>query len=211
MAVRIKICGITRIKDALLAADSGADAVGFIFYKKSPRYISPEAAGEIIQKLPPFITSVGVFVSEQEEIVKNTVSLCQLDAVQLHGDEPADFLAGAPFKKIRAIRVKDSNSLDIISDYQAGSTFVLDAFHPDVHGGTGLSFDWSLTRDYLDDYNIIIAGGLKADNVANVIEEFNPYGVDVSSGVEIEPGVKDPDKLCNFIKIARQAELRGDK
>jgi phosphoribosylanthranilate isomerase len=205
MAVRIKICGITNLDDALLAAKLGADALGFIFYDKSPRFITPAAAREIIRKLPPFISTVGVFVNESAAVIRRIMEDCRLDVLQFHGDEPGGLTEINPGRRIKAIQIKDVSSLECIRNYPAGSAFVLDAYHPDKFGGTGLSFDWSLVREFLDDYRIILAGGLSAQNVSRAVETIKPYGVDVASGVEAKPGHKDPDKLRKFIAAVRTA------
>lgn len=210
MSVRIKICGITNLDDALLSAKLGADALGYIFYKKSPRYISPKDAKSIIQKLPPFVSSVGVFVNESLDSVIETARDCSLTAVQLSGDETQDFLMSLPFQAIKAIRVKDSLSLGVIRFYNPGAALLLDSFVPGAYGGTGTSFDWQLVKEYLNDYHIIIAGGLRPNNVSNMVRELRPYGVDVSSGVEQAPGKKDPEKLKSFVRNIKKAEFCED-
>ena len=211
MAVRIKICGITNPGDATISAELGADTLGFIFYGESPRYITPQKAREIIRTLPPFVSTVGVFVNETENIVLKTAELCNLHEVQLSGDEPPDFLNGAPFKVIRAVRVKDRRSFESIRLYPKGTSFLLDTFRPGSYGGTGETFDWEMIRGYTDDYRIIIAGGLVPENVGDVIKRFRPFGVDVSSGVESSPGRKDPKKIRDFIENARLAQNVKEK
>lgn len=210
MAVRIKICGITNTDDALLSAKLGADALGFIFYKKSPRYISPVDAKSIIKKLPPFVSRVGVFVNESRDSVIETATECSLTAVQLSGDETRDFLMSLPFRAIKAIRVKDDSSLRVIRSYNPGATILLDSFVPGAYGGTGTSFDWQLVGGYLNDYHIIMAGGLRPENVSDMVSGLKPYGVDVSSGVEQSPGKKDPEKLRSFVRNVKNAEFCED-
>lgn len=216
MGIRIKICGITNEVDAQTAARLGADALGFIFYKKSPRFVTPDAAREIICGLPPFISTVGVFVDESTDRIAETAERCGLSAVQIYPNGPEgpsnsidNFSGETPFKVIRAIRVKDAESLEVIGLYRKGTTFLLDTYRLNAHGGTGSSFDWGLVKKYIPDYRIIIAGGLNAENVGRVIEDYAPYGVDVASGVEVEPGVKDSDKIESFITNARKASLNG--
>ncbi|MBN1574241.1 MAG: phosphoribosylanthranilate isomerase [Deltaproteobacteria bacterium] len=210
MGIRIKICGITNDRDALAAARLGADALGFIFYPKSPRFVTPEAAEEIVRGLPPFISTVGVFVDEPVELIARTAEMCCLNAVQIYPEGPNgpdEFPDDLPFRVIRAIRVKDAGSLELISSYKKGTTFLLDTYRPGAHGGTGISFDWGLVKKYIPDYRIIIAGGLNAENVGRVVGEYAPYGVDAASGVEKEPGVKDHQKLDRFITNAQIASL----
>jgi phosphoribosylanthranilate isomerase len=179
----------------------------------------PEAAREIIGGLPPFVSTVGVFVDEPAEEIARTAGMCNLSAVQVYPTEsnggpggpgdPDDFPGDLPFRVIRAIRVKDAGSLEVMTAYKKGTTFLLDTYRPDAHGGTGQVFDWSLVKKYIPDYRIIIAGGLDAENVGRVIKDYAPYGVDAASGVEREPGVKDHDKIERFITSARFSSLNG--
>ncbi len=215
MGIRIKICGITNEVDAQAAARLGADALGFIFYPKSVRFVTPEVALEIITKLPPFVSTVGVFVDEPADRIVRTAEMCGLNAVQIYPNGPGgpdefdESLSDLPFRVIRAIRVKDAGSLKVISSYKGGTAFLLDTYRPGTPGGTGSSFDWDLVKKYIPDYRIIIAGGLSAENVGRVVGEYAPYGVDAASGVESEPGVKDHQKLERFITNARKSSLKG--
>ncbi len=210
MAIKIKICGITNPDDAILSAKLGADALGFIFYKKSPRYISPVDAKAIIKRLPPFVSSVGIFVNESRDSVIEIATECSLTAVQLSGDETRDFFMSLPFQVIKAVRVKDASSLGVIRSYDPGATILLDSFVPGTYGGTGTSFDWQLVGGYLNDYHIIMAGGLRPENVSDMLRELRPYGIDVSSGVEQSPGKKDPEKLRSFVRNVKKAEFYKD-
>jgi len=189
-APRIKICGITRVEDALLAAELGAHAVGFVF-AESPRRISPDVAAEIIGQLPLFVSPVGVFVNESTATIRSIVERCGLAAVQLHGDEtPDDARALAGVKVIKAIRVKDASSLAGLDQWPV-SAFLLDTYSRDARGGTGTAFNWDLAREARLPAPMILAGGLGPANIREAIETVRPYGVDLSSGVESEPGRKD--------------------
>lgn len=200
--VRVKICGITNIEDALCAADAGADALGFVFYAKSPRCIAPEQAGEIIRALPPFILTVGLFVNAEPDFVNATAEVCNLDRIQLHGEEAPSFCARIARPVIKAFRIKDAASLESMQDYRVAG-YLLDAYSQDAHGGTGLTFNWELARIAKRYGRIILAGGLTLDNVRRAIEVTSPYAVDVSSGVESSPGRKDPVKVKEFIQNAK--------
>jgi len=203
--VRVKICGITNVDDALLAADAGADAIGLVFSDKSPRVVTPEAAAAIVRALPPFVQAVGLFVDAALETVNATAEYCRLDIVQLHGDETPEFCSQVTRRVIKAFRVRDRESLDPIKDYRV-SGYLLDAWSPSAHGGTGTTFNWELARDAGRFGPIILAGGLTPDNVASAVRMVDPYGVDVSSGVEAMPGRKDPEKVRAFISRAQVKE-----
>ncbi|HKJ04743.1 MAG TPA: phosphoribosylanthranilate isomerase [Geopsychrobacteraceae bacterium] len=199
---RIKICGITNLEDALQAAACGADALGFVFFEKSPRCITAEQAREIIVQLPPLVTTVGLFVNEEPQTIIDTAAQCQLDRVQLHGDEtPEDCRLLSSLKLIKALRVRDSGTLARADDYPFA--LLLDAWSDQVYGGSGHSFDWQLARELAGRRPIILAGGLRPDNVARAIDAINPYAVDVSSGVERTPGKKDHEKVAEFIRRVR--------
>ncbi len=204
MTVRVKICGITRPIDALAAEKAGADALGFVFHPASPRYISPEDARMICREISPFIARVGVFVNRTEDFIIETVGRCGLSAAQLSGDEPADFLAGAPFPIIRAVRVRERGDVRSLAAYPPGSTIVLDSFTPGSYGGTGVPFDWDLLGADAARCRIIIAGGLTPQNVGKAVGRLRPFGVDVASGVEESPGIKDHAKMRRFIEIVRR-------
>lgn len=200
--VRVKICGITRLEDGLAAIDSGADALGFVFYPPSPRYISPEAAAEIIRQLPPFITTVGLFVNEPAVEVDRIRNLTQIDLLQFHGDETAMFCEQFDQAWIKALRVKDRENLQqSLKEYGAARAILLDSYRPGVPGGTGETFNWDLIPS---DYSrpIILAGGLTPDNISDAVRQVQPYAVDVSGGVEVSKGIKDPAKIHAFIRGA---------
>ena len=196
--VKIKICGITNLEDALLAVDAGADALGFVFFKESPRHIFPEQAAAIIRQLPPFVQTVGLFVNEALETVNMTADRCGLDIIQLHGDESPEFCAGIRRRVIKAFRVKDITCLDSMKDYQTAA-FLLDAWSPTAYGGTGRTFNWEIAASAAQSCCIILAGGLTPENVAEAIRQVQPYAVDVSSGVESAPGRKDNKKIREFV------------
>ncbi len=198
-ASRIKICGITNLEDALCAVTAGADAIGFVFYEKSPRYVHPEKVGQIVSELPPFVTTVGLFVNADPEIIKQTMRTAKLNVVQLHGDEAPEDCSLSPYPVIKAVRVKDADSLVGIDNYNV-SALLLDAWNDQQYGGTGESFDWQLAKKLTGRLPIILAGGLTPDNVAQAILVVNPYAVDVSSGVEKFPGRKNHNKIREFIK-----------
>jgi phosphoribosylanthranilate isomerase len=202
--IRIKICGITNQEDALLAARLGADALGFVFYSQSPRSVEPEQVRSIVRLLPPFISTVGLFVNETASRVREIMDFCRLDIAQLHGDDLGEDVGLGDRRIIRALRVRDEASLRGIADLK-NHTVLLDAWVKDRMGGTGLAFDWSLAASVAETYRILLAGGLTPDNVAEAICTVRPYGVDVSSGVELSHGRKDPEKLAEFIRNARNA------
>jgi phosphoribosylanthranilate isomerase len=199
--IRVKICGITNPDDALQAVACGADALGLVFFAKSPRCVSPEQAREIIARLPPLVTTVGLFVNEDPRTIRAVAARCRLDRVQLHGDEsPADCLL-PPLRVLKALRVRDAESLARADEYPAD--LLLDAWSDQVYGGSGRQFDWQLARALAARRPIILAGGLRPDNVAEAVAAVNPYAVDVSSGVERSPGRKDHEKVAEFIRRAR--------
>ena len=186
----------------MAAAEAGADAVGFVFHQASPRYIKPEDAGVIARALPPFLTTVGVFVDSPPDQVKQTLATAGLDVAQLHGAEGVEYCAMFP-RVIKAMRVKGPETVDMLKQYSCVIAFLLDSFHPDALGGTGESFDWKIAAKAAQTYRIILAGGLTPDNVAEAVAEVRPYAVDVSSGVEKAPGSKDLDKVREFIRRAK--------
>lgn len=197
--VRIKICGITNLEDALLAATLGADALGFIFYPKSPRYVAPETVREIIAHLPPFVVSVGVFVDEDAGVVRELAAKVGLDWVQLHGQESPDYCRSLGRRVIKGFRIKDESSLKDLEPFQgAVQAFLLDTYKKGQVGGTGETFDWHLAREAKKYGQIILAGGLSPENVAQAIQIVQPQAVDTASGTEAAPGKKDPEKLRTF-------------
>jgi len=200
--VRVKICGITSFEDAMTAVEAGADALGFVFYDKSPRNINPLLAAKIIAALPPFVQTVGLFVNEETEKVNWTAGFCGLDLVQLHGDEEPEECGEVERRVIKAFRVKDAASIASLPKYQVAG-YLLDAWCPDAYGGTGKSFNWELAAEAKQYGPVVLAGGLTPENVAEAVRTVQPYGVDVSSGVESAPGKKDPDKVREFIRRAK--------
>jgi phosphoribosylanthranilate isomerase len=208
--VRIKICGITNLEDALLAADLGADALGFIFYPPSPRSIKPEAAKNIIAQLPPFVTTVGVFVDEAAATVKELAATVGLDWLQMHGKETPEYCRSLDRRVIKAFRIRGENSLTGLAAYQGVvQALLLDTYKKGQVGGTGETFNWDLAREARKYGPIILAGGLTPENVAQAIATAQPQAVDVASGVEAAPGKKDPLKLTEFIKAVRSLEEKN--
>jgi len=205
--VRIKICGITNLEDALLAAALGADALGFIFHAQSPRYVAPDAARQIIAKLPPLVLTVGVFVNEEAQAVRDLAARVGLDWLQLHGQESPDYCRSLGHRVIKGFRLKDEASLADLGPYQgACQAFLLDTYKKGQIGGTGETFDWDLARQARRYGSIVLAGGLTPENVAQAIKVAQPQGVDVASGVEAAPGKKDPEKLRAFIAAVKEIE-----
>ena len=206
MPVRVKICGITNIQDARVAVESGADALGFIFFSGSPRHLSPESAARIVRELPPFVAKVGVFVDTPVETMLKVARATGMDTVQLHGNETeaaCEEIAATGLKVIKAFRVKDAMSLDEIAKYRVSAN-LLDSYVPGQLGGTGAKFNWELAVKAKDfGAPIILAGGLDPENVSDAVSKVAPYGVDVSSGVESAPGRKDHDKVRRFIARAK--------
>ncbi len=203
---RIKICGITNIDDALMAIDAGADALGFNFVPGTPRYLKNiQAAAKIIEQLPPFITTVGLFVNADAEVVQGTADGCHLDMLQLHGEESPQFCQSLNHRIIKAVRIKNESSVSHLSDYHV-SGYLLDTYVKGVLGGTGVAFDWQLAVKAKQYGRIILAGGLDPDNVASAVEQVRPYGVDVSSRVEASPGRKDPVKVRAFIQNVKEID-----
>jgi len=203
--VRVKICGITNEADALKAARLGAWALGFIFYKKSPRFISPFKAKKIIESLPPFITPVGVFVNNPAGAVRDIISHCGLRAVQLHGDEDHHFchrLKRYNVKVIKVFRVGENFDPKVVEPFNVDA-FLFDTFDQYNYGGSGKTFDWTLLKQIKStrDIPLILSGGLNAQNVIEPVNELKPYAVDVNSGVEESPTKKDPKKMKDFIDI----------
>ncbi|MFK3775387.1 phosphoribosylanthranilate isomerase [Pseudomonas sp. NPDC089406] len=203
--VRSKICGITRIEDALAAAEAGADAIGFVFYAKSPRAVDVRQARAIIAELPPFVTTVGLFVNASRCELNEILEVVPLDLLQFHGDEtPAD-CEGFHRPWIKALRVRPGDDIEAACrEYSGARGILLDTFVPGVPGGTGEAFDWSLVPATLSK-PIILAGGLSADNVAQAIRQVRPFAVDVSGGVEQAKGIKDAAKIEAFMQAVRQA------
>ena len=203
---RIKICGITNIDDALMAIDVGADALGFNFVPDTPRYFNDiKAAAKIIDQLPPFITTVGLFVNADSALIQAIADECHLDMLQLHGDESPQFCQGFNRRVVKAVRVKDESSFSLMSDYRV-SGYLLDTYVKGKMGGTGVAFDWRFAVKAKQYGQIILAGGLNPDNVGAAVQQVRPYGVDVSSGVEASPGRKDPVKVRAFIRNVKEVD-----
>jgi phosphoribosylanthranilate isomerase len=202
----IKICGITRLEDALHAAACGADALGFIFYRRSPRYISPKAAARIIAQIPGHICRVGVFVNEAEETVKQTVTACGLDLIQLHGDETAAYCGGFhPEVLIKALALTTAEDIPGAIRYPVRAILV-DARENGLYGGTGKRASWELAARLRKDKPLILAGGLNCENIAAALRTVRPLAVDINSGVESAPGEKNADKVEEIIGIVRRGE-----
>jgi phosphoribosylanthranilate isomerase len=207
MAVKVKICGITNLEDGLVAVEAGADALGFVFYDQSPRSISVEAAAAVSRRLPPFIMRAGVFVNAPEDLVVRASRDCGLSLLQFHGDEPPEYCVQFGLMSMKAFRIRDAASLEVLRSYGTDA-WLLDAHSPDKLGGTGETFNWDLALEARRwGRPIFLAGGLTAENVAEAIRRAQPYGVDVSSGVEAAPGRKDPAKVIAFIRAAKAVEV----
>jgi phosphoribosylanthranilate isomerase len=206
--VRVKICGITSLEDAQAAVEAEADALGFVFYPPSPRYVTPEQAELIIRQLPPFMTTVGLFVDVTLNTVNDIAGRCGLDRVQLHGRETPEFCRHSARPVIKAFRIKNAESLAAVADYRVAA-YLLDAYvEGALPGGTGASFSWGLAAQAKPYGPVILAGGLTPDNIEAAVTQVQPYGVDVSSGVERRPGRKDHRKLRAFIARAKAAAAR---
>jgi phosphoribosylanthranilate isomerase len=203
LTVRVKICGITNREDALHAAASGADALGFVFYSGSPRYVTPETVAAICSELPPFVIRVGLFVNESVEMIRGVAGECGLDALQLHGDESPQACLLPPYRVIKGLRPLAGDDLAALAIYPV-SALLVDAAVPGHFGGTGQRADWALAAKLAVTHRVVLAGGLTPDNVAAAITQVRPYAVDVSSGVESAPGKKDPLKVAEFIRNAKR-------
>ncbi len=208
MAVRVKICGITRREDVHAACEAGADALGFVFYEPSPRHVSAAAAAALIRELPPFVQSVGLFVNAAPAFIESVLKTVPLDLLQFHGDETPVECAryGRPY--IKAIRVRpDTDLLKCAADFDTARGLLLDAWVPGVPGGTGERFDWTLIPATLPK-PVVLSGGLTPDNVGAAVQAVRPWAVDVSSGVEAAKGIKDAQQLARFIANAKLATSR---
>ncbi|GAA0684164.1 phosphoribosylanthranilate isomerase [Marinobacterium maritimum] len=204
MTTRVKICGITSLADAMSAIEAGASALGFVFYAPSPRFVKPEVAADIIRQLPPFVTTVGLFVNASDAEVASTVQQTGIDLLQFHGDEPESFCRAFMRPYIKAFRVRpELDLMELVACYPSARGILLDAYRPGVPGGTGEIFDWALIPSSLAS-RVVLAGGLNADNVAQAIAQVSPYAVDVSGGVEAAPGRKDAAKINAFMAAVKQ-------
>lgn len=199
--VRVKICGITNRDDALQAVDAGADALGFVFYERSPRNVAPEVVADIVSLLPPMVATVGLFVNASAELIQQRCHDCGLEVAQLHGSQSPTAEALFPLRVLPAVSVKDATSLDALTPDR---TWLLDAFVEGEFGGTGKTFNWDLAIEAAKKTRIVLAGGLSPNNVAEAVRRVGPYGVDVSSGVEAAPGRKDAQKVAAFIRAAKE-------
>ena len=211
---RIKICGITRVQDALAVAHSGADAIGLVFYERSPRHVSIAQAAQLVNALPPFITTVGLFVNAEASFVREVLARVPLDVLQFHGDETPEYCEQFDKPYLKAIRVKAGvDLLQCASDFHTARGLLLDAFVEGIPGGTGASFDWALIPENLA-IPVILSGGLDADNVAAAIRQVRPYAVDVSSGVEASKGIntlkgiKDVAKIVRFMQEVKRTDVQ---
>jgi len=203
MSTWVKICGITNLADAQLAVEARADALGFVFYEKSPRHLTIAAAAEISKQLPGFVMRAGVFVNALKAEVLRAISECGLNLLQFHGNEPPEFCLQFGLMCMKAFRMRDAGTLKELRNYQT-SAWLLDAYSPEAAGGTGEKFNWDLAvAAQKFGKPIFLAGGLTPGNVAEAVRQVRPFGVDVSSGVEISPGKKDPAKVRAFISAAK--------
>ena len=209
MRTRIKICGITSVEDALAAARLGADAIGLVFYPPSPRYVEVEQAAEIAAALPPFVTTVALFVNADEQTIADVVSRVRIDLIQFHGNECKDYCGLHQRPYIKAVRMSDDVDLDKqLNDFSQARGLLLDTYKAGVPGGTGEQFNWDRVPAHVAD-KIILAGGLTPENVKDAVAQVHPYAVDVSGGVESVPGKKDIEKMARFIEAVRSQESRS--
>ena len=199
----VKICGITRLTDALHAVAHGATALGFVFWPRSPRYIAPERAADIVRELPGTVTMVGVFVNQPVDAIGRIAAAAGVTTIQLHGDEPPAYAAALAWPVWRAVSLTGLNGT--LAGWPAETTVLLDAHDPERRGGTGRRIDWREAASVASRRRVVLAGGLTPENVQEAIEAVRPFGVDVSSGVEEAPGVKDFDKVARFLERARAA------
>ncbi len=207
--MKIKICGITKLEDAQLCVEYGVDAIGFIFYPKSKRYISLDDAKEISLSLPPFVHKIGVFVNEDIEEVNRIASIVKLTGVQLHGDESPEYISHINYPIIKSFGVDESFNFSLIDSYK-DCTILLDVKDTEQHGGTGRSFNWELIPKSIRS-KVIIAGGVSPNNINDIYEKINPYGIDLSSSVEVTAGIKDSNKIIEALKIISQIKRKEDE
>lgn len=208
---RVKICGFTRKSDALCAAMLGVDAIGLVFYAQSPRAVSIDRAGEIVQSLPPFVSVVALFVDERPDRIHAVIENVAVDLLQFHGEETPEFCNSFAVPYIKAIRMDAQVDIgEIEQRYSTARGLLLDAYHPEQKGGTGLQFDWTKIPPRRR-MPIILAGGLHAENVTEALESVHPFGLDVSSGVEIGKGIKDRDKMAALVREVRRFDCRTNE
>ena len=207
---RVKICGITCLEDAEAAVEAGADALGFVFYPRSPRYVPPAEAMEICKRVPPFVWKVGVFVNMDWNVVDMIRKGCGLDVIQLHGDESPEYcLSFSSVRIFKACRVRNASDLEPLEAYHGIHAILVDGYHPDLWGGSGIQAPWKQLEGVSERFNLVLAGGLTPENVGKAIQSVRPYAVDVSSGVEREPGKKDHARMTQFIQAAREASTKN--
>jgi phosphoribosylanthranilate isomerase len=200
MRTRVKICGITRVEDALVAVNAGADAIGLVFYAKSPRYVTIEQVQKIVAAIPPFVSVVGLFVNAPKAEIESVLAQVRLDILQFHGDETPSFCEQINLPYYKAIRVKaGTNLIQYMVEFNSAKALLLDAYNEAEFGGTGQTFDWSIIPKNLTK-PVILAGGLTPENVASAISQVHPYAVDVSGGVEASKGIKDAAKIAAFMR-----------
>jgi phosphoribosylanthranilate isomerase len=205
MRTRVKICGITRVEDAVSAVNAGADAIGLVFYAPSPRCVSVEQAQKIVSVIPPFVSVVGLFVNAPKVEIEAILSKVRLDILQFHGDETSEQCAQIKMPYYKAIRVKaDTNLVQYAVEFNGAKALLLDAHSDVAFGGTGQTFDWNLIPKNITK-PIILAGGLTAENVKNAIQQVKPYAVDVSGGVELTKGIKDVAKIAAFMQAVKES------
>lgn len=203
---KIKICGITRVEDALHALACGADAIGMVFYGPSPRAVTIDNAREIGRAAGPFVTTVALFVNPLETLVREVLATVKPHVLQFHGDESAAFCEqfGRPY--LKAIRVQEDTDIAAATrDFSSAAGILFDAWSPALYGGTGKTFDWNRVKGFTA-APLVLAGGLNPDNVEEAVRKIHPYGVDVSGGVELAPGIKDPAKILSFVRAVKRAE-----
>lgn len=205
---RIKICGITRPEDARFAVDAGVDAIGFIFADKSRRKVDPDQARRIIRDLPPFVDAVGVFVNSEAARVRELIEYCGLTVVQLHGRESVEFCQAMPVRVVKAFSIRPETTDQEFAPYAGvASGLLFDTWHEKLAGGTGQVFDWSMLANIAIPRPLILAGGLGPDNVGAAVRQVRPFAVDVNSGVEVSPGVKDHGLISHVVREVRSADL----
>ncbi|NLG17598.1 MAG: phosphoribosylanthranilate isomerase [Fibrobacter sp.] len=203
MSIRVKICGITRYEDARIAVSLGVDALGFIFHEGSPRNIKPSAAREITSQLPPFVSRVGVFVNQDLRTVVSIAQAAGIDTIQLHGSESPELCSQLPYPVIKAFSIRADSDLSLLQTYKTAG-FLLDTWHQQMYGGTGSTFDWQIAQRACSQFdNIILAGGLNPANLEEALSSVHPFGIDLNSGVEVKPGIKNPVKMREAIRIVK--------
>lgn len=202
----VKVCGITNLEDAILCADAGADILGFIFYEKSKRYITPEKAAEIVKNLPAAMRKAGVFVNPDADKINEIISKAGIDTVQLHGDEPPVLLNRIKADKIKAFRVGEGFDFDIVRDYKPAIP-LFDSFSEREYGGTGMKFNWGMIPRELSG-RYFLSGGISIGNIEEAVSELHPFAVDLSSSLELSPGKKDPRKVNDFFELLYRKNLR---